>query len=73
MWAESVARDKNCSPGQSAGGKFPSLCITGGETFPDGIATTRRITTSHLEILLLTVSRQVQPDITATRRGVLLV
>lgn len=39
------AWDKNCSPGQSAGGKFPTLCITGGETFPDGIATTRRITT----------------------------
>lgn len=71
-------RNKNCSPGQSPGGKFktslPNLMhFTGGETFPDGIATTRRITTGYLEILLLSVSRQVQPDITVDTRGRILV
>lgn len=60
-------RNKNCSPGQSPGGKFtsfPTLCIL--RNFPEGIATTRRrITTGYLEILLLSVSGQVQlQDIT---------
>lgn len=60
-------RNKNCSPGQSPGGKFtsfPTLCIL--RNFPEGIATTRRrITTGYLEILLLSVLGQVQlQDIT---------
>lgn len=69
-------RNKNCSPGQSPGGKFtsfPTLCILPVAKLCR-MESRRRDASPRaiLEILLLSVSRQVQPDITAdTRRTVL--
>lgn len=69
-------RNKNCSPGQSPGEKFtsfPTLCILPVAKLCR-MESRRRDASPRaiLEILLLSVSRQVQPDITAdTRRTVL--
>lgn len=62
-------RNKNCSPGQSPGGKFtsfPTLCILPVAKLCR-MESRRRDASPRaiLEILLLSVSRQVQPDITA--------